>query len=212
MKRESTLTTARLVLRPFGPADATAVHRYVSDRDVAATTASIPHPYPDGGALDWIEKEAQAAARGESVVFAVTAAPHGVIGAAGLRLEAAHAKAELGYWIGKPHWRHGYATEAAQAVVRYGFEQLHLERIHARFMTRNRASGRVLEKLGFTREGILRRDLFRFGEFVDCELWSLLREEFAARGAKEPRERQAAPVRPRSRRPAKRTKPIERAR
>jgi ribosomal-protein-alanine N-acetyltransferase len=197
VKGPATLRTARLLLRPFAPADATAVHRYVSDRDVAAMTASIPHPYPDGGALTWIEQQARAAERGESVVFAVTIAPHGVVGAVGLHPETAHAKAELGYWIGKPHWRHGYATEASQAVVRFGFEELHLERIHARFMTSNEASRRVLQKLGFTREGLLRRDLFRFGEFVDCELWSLLREEFAAREAK------PAPARRRSRGSAK---------
>ena len=170
---------------------------------MAATTASIPHPYPDGGGLAWIEKQQQAAARGESVVFAVTAAQHGVIGAIGLQLEAAHAKAELGYWIGKPRWHQGYATEAAQAVIRHGFEQLHLERIHARFMARNPASGRVLEKLGFTREGLLRRDLFRFGEFIDCELWSLLREEFAARGEKAKPARRRDAARPRSRGSAK---------
>lgn len=203
MKRETILTTERLVLRPFARSDAAALHRQVSDREVAASTASIPHPYPDGAALSWIEKQAQEAARGESLVFAITLAPHGVVGAVGLRIEAAHAKAELGYWIGKPHWRQGYATEAAQAVVRFGFEQLHLERLHARFMAHNRASGRVLEKLGFTREGILRRELFRFGEFIDCELWSLLREEFAARDAKPPPARKTAAARPRSRGSAK---------
>jgi RimJ/RimL family protein N-acetyltransferase len=203
VKRDTVLTTQRLVLRPFAPTDAMAVQRHVSVRDVAATTASIPHPYPDGGALHWIEMQAQEAARGESLHFAITATPHGIVGAVGLRLEAAHAKAELGYWVGKPHWRQGYATEAAQAVVRYGFEQLHLERIHARFMTRNRASGRVLEKLGFTREGILRRDLFRFGEFIDCELWSLLREEFAASDAMAPPAAKWAKARPRSRGSAK---------
>jgi RimJ/RimL family protein N-acetyltransferase len=204
VKRDATLATARLVLRPFAPADAMALQRQVSDRDVAATTFSIPHPYPDGGAFTWIEKQAQETARGESIVFAVTAVPHGLVGAVGLHhIEAAHAKAELGYWVGKSHWRQGYATEAAEAVVRYGFEQLHLERIHARFMTHNPASGRVLEKLGFMREGILRRELFRFGEFIDCELWSLLREEFAARGAgAKPPGRQAA-ARRRSRGSAK---------
>jgi RimJ/RimL family protein N-acetyltransferase len=199
MRGPATLETERLVLRPFVPADATEVHRYVSDREVAAMTSSIPHPYPDGAALAWIEKQAEAAARGESVVFAITAAPHGVVGAIGLHPETAHAKAELGYWIGRPHWRRGYATEAAQAVVRFGFDELHLERIHARFMTRNRASGRVLEKLGFAREGVLRRDLFRFGEFVDCELWSLLREEFTARDAKATPARREPAARRRSR-------------
>lgn len=204
MKRDAILTTKRLVLRPFAPADAMALQRQVSDRDVAATTASIPHPYPDGGALTWIEEQAQETARGESIILAITLAPHGVVGACGLQhVEAAQAKAELGYWVGKSHWGQGLATEAAEEVVRYGFEQLHLERIQARFMVRNRASGRVLAKLGFTREGILRRDLYRFGEFIDCELWSLLREEFAARGAKAAPAAKAAKARPRTRGSAK---------
>lgn len=182
MSAPPTLRTARLVLRPFSPADAAAVHRAVALRDVAAMTASIPHPYPDGAALAWIEAQPAAFARGESVLFAVTAA-ESVVGAVGLQIEAAHAKAELGYWIAKPQWGKGYATEAARAAVRFGFETLHLERIHARVMTANRASARVLAKLGFAREGVLRRDLFRLGAFVDCEVWSLLREEHTGRAA-----------------------------
>jgi len=174
-----TLRTARLVLRPFSPTDAAEVHRAVALRDVAAMTASIPHPYPDGAALAWIEAQPAAFARGESVLFAVTAAESGLVGAVGLQIEAAHAKAELGYWIAKPQWGHGYATEAARAAVGFGFGTLRLERIHARVMTANRASARVLAKLGFVREGVLRRDLFRLGAFVDCEVWSLLREEHA---------------------------------
>ncbi len=183
MNAPPTLRTPRLLLRPFVAADAAAVHRAVAERDVAAMTASIPHPYPDGAALAWIEAQPAAFARGESVLFAVTLAERGVVGAVGLQLEAAHAKAELGYWIAKPLWGRGYATEAARAAVGHGFAALHLERIHARVMAANRASARVLEKLGFTREGLLRRDLYRFGAFVDCEVWSLLREEHARLGA-----------------------------
>jgi RimJ/RimL family protein N-acetyltransferase len=178
-----TLRTERLLLRPFAPGDAAAVHRAVAERDVAAMTASIPHPYPDGAALAWIESQPAAFARGESLLFAVTLAERGVIGAVGLQVEAAHAKAELGYWIAKPQWGRGYATEAARATIGHGFEKLHLERIHARVMTVNRASARVLAKLGFTREGVLRRELYRFETFVDCEVWSLLREEYAGRRA-----------------------------
>lgn len=182
MSAPPTLRTRHLLLRPFTPADAVAVHRAVGERDVAAMTASIPHPYPDGAALAWIEAQPAAFARGEAVILAITTAADGVVGAIGLQIEAAHAKAELGYWIGKQHWGRGFATEAARAALGHGFGALHLERIHARVMAGNRASARVLAKLGFTREGVLRRELFRFGAFVDCEVWSLLREEHAARG------------------------------
>jgi len=180
-----TLRTERLLLRPFTPADAAAVHRAVALRDVAAMTFSIPHPYPDGAALQWIESQSSSFARGESVHFAITTAEAGLVGAVGLQIEPAHAKAELGYWIAKPQWGRGYASEAARAAVGFGFGTLHLERIHARVMAANRASARVLAKLGFTREGLLRRELYRFGAFVDCEVWSLLREEHAGRAAGE---------------------------
>jgi ribosomal-protein-alanine N-acetyltransferase len=175
------LTTARLLLRPFAVADAAAVHRAVGDREVAAMTASIPHPYPDGAARAWIVGQPEAFARGESCVLAITLPAAGVVGAIGLHFEAAHAKAELGYWIAREHWNRGYATEAARALLTHGFGPLQLERVFARCMTRNRASARVLAKLGFVREGILRHELFRFGEFHDCELHALLRTEFAAR-------------------------------
>lgn len=181
-----TLTTPRLVLRPFVPEDAAAVQRFVSDRAVAGMTSTIPHPYPEGAAAAWIRSVGESIARGDALVLALTTPADGLVGAAGLHVDAVHAKAELGYWIGRPHWNRGFATEAAAALVAHGFRALRLERIHARFMVRNPASGRVLAKLGFQREGLLRRDLYRFGEFIDCELWADLRDDFLARAAAQP--------------------------
>jgi RimJ/RimL family protein N-acetyltransferase len=101
-----------------------------------------------------------------------------LIGAVGLVLNGAHNSAELGYWIGLPYWNNGYATEAARAVLRYGFQTLGLNRIQARYMTKNPASGRVMEKIGMIREGVLRQSLYRFGEFEDAAMYSILQDEY----------------------------------
>ena len=85
--------------------------------------------------------------------------------------------AEIGYWIGKPYWSQGYCTEAAREVVRYGFEVLNLNRIQARHMTKNPASGRVMEKVGMKYEGRLRQSLLRWDQFEDVAIYSILRDE-----------------------------------
>jgi ribosomal-protein-alanine N-acetyltransferase len=83
--------------------------------------------------------------------------------------------AELGYWLGRPYWGQGLTTAAVRAVTGYGFEALGLERVFALPYARNPASARVLEKAGFTLEGVLRRSAFKDGEFVDQRLYAALR-------------------------------------
>lgn len=147
--------------------------------EVAKTTANIPHPYEDGMAEEWIATHAEAFKYGKGVTFAVELQPDGpLIGAISLGMRKIHEWAELGYWIGKPYWNKGYCTEAAKEVLWYGFEKLDLNRIQARHMPKNPASGRVMEKIGMTREGVLRQSLKRFGEFEDAILYSILQEEY----------------------------------
>jgi [ribosomal protein S5]-alanine N-acetyltransferase len=173
-----TLETPRLTLRPFTRADAPAVQRLVGDRDVASTTLSIPHPYEDGMAEQWIATHQELFDRGTGVIFAISLrSEQALVGAVGLRLEPRHAHAELGTWIGKPYWRHGYATEAAAVVLHYGFEGLGLHRIFARHFTRNPASGRVLQKLGMRHEGCLRQHALKWGVFEDTEFYGILKTD-----------------------------------
>ena len=89
--------------------------------------------------------------------------------------------AELGYWLGVPYWNKGYATEAARAVVEYGFKVLRLNRIQARHMTNNPASGRVLQKLGMAYEGTHRQATRRFGAYQDLAVYAILRSEYLAK-------------------------------
>jgi ribosomal-protein-alanine N-acetyltransferase len=179
---EATLETARLRLRPLTLADAAEVQRLAGAWEIADTTLTIPHPYADGMAEAWIATVGDLYARREQVVFAITARSDGqLLGAMGLVLRREHRRAELGYWIGKPFWNRGYATEAGIAVLRYGFETLGLNRIHACHFARNTASGRVLEKIGMTREGVSRRHVRRWERYEDLVQYGILCEDYEAK-------------------------------
>lgn len=173
------LRTERLLLRPFRADDAADVERLAGEREIAVNTATIPHPYPEGAAAEWIAIQARRQREGEEVAFAVVERESGrLVGAMGLRLIHPHRRAELGYWIGKPYWGRGYATEAARAVLRYGFETLGLNRIHATHFTRNPASGRVMQKIGMTHEGRLRQHHIKWGVAEDVDFYGVLRGEY----------------------------------
>ncbi len=172
-----TLRTERLILRPFRREDAPYVRELAGARKVADNTLTIPHPYPEGEAEKWIGGHASAFRAGELVIFAITTAADGLVGAVGLMLENGSGIAELGYWVGVPYWGRGYATEAAAAVVEYGFRNLALQRIWARAFARNPASSRVLEKIGMAHEGTQRKGLRKNDELLDTQLYAILRED-----------------------------------
>ena len=176
------LRTDRLRLRPFTAADAPAVQVLAGAREIADTTRQIPHPYADGLALAWIATHAELHAEDRALTLAVEV-PEGprLCGAIGLRLAREDRHAELGYWIGVADWGRGFCTEAAQAVLDFGFESLRLHRVYAMYFARNPASGRVLEKLGMAREGLLRGHVRKWGVFEDLVLQGILREEWLDR-------------------------------
>jgi ribosomal-protein-alanine N-acetyltransferase len=172
-----TLRTPRLVLRPFRLNDAPAVQRLAGEREVAANTLTVPHPYPDGAAEEWIATHAAGWAAKDVLTLAVTTPGDDVlVGAVGLALAMADRRAELGYWIGIPWWNLGYATEASRAIIDFGFTSLGLHRIMARHMARNPASGRVMQKLGMQREGVLREHTLKWGVFEDLVVYAVLSE------------------------------------
>jgi RimJ/RimL family protein N-acetyltransferase len=163
-------------LRPFRLDDAAAVQRLASAREIAEMTLNIPHPYPDGAAEAWITASA---ARDDAFEFAIVASADGsLVGAIGLALQRVHSRAELGYWIGVPYWGCGYATEAAGAVLEYAFATLELHRVYAIHYSKNPASGRVLQKLGMTHEGRQRGHVLKWGEYLDEEVYGILRDEW----------------------------------
>ena len=175
------LRTSRLILRPFVFDDALAVQLLAGAREVADTTLHIPHPYPSGAAEHWIATHGPTWDAGTGVTYAITDATSGVvIGAVALTIVPAHARGELGYWVGLPYWNRGYCTEASRAVVELGFGQLGLHRIQARHLTRNAASGRVMQKLGMLPEGVNRHAMRKNDRFEDLALYAILSDEWAS--------------------------------
>lgn len=173
------LTTERLILRPFRPSDAQRVQELAGKREVADTTLTIPHPYPDGAAEAWIAKHAAEWRDGKSAVYAVTEEAGGaLVGAIGLSIDRQHANAELGYWIAPEAWNRGYATEAGAAILSLAFERLGLQRVDARHFLRNESSGRVMQKLGMKLEGIHRQSLKKWDVFEDAARYAIVREDW----------------------------------
>lgn len=175
------LTTDRLILRPFTLADAANVQSLAGDWAIADTTLNIPHPYEDGMAEEWISHHREQFVNKEQVTLAITLRTNNaLVGAIGLRLTLRFARAEMGYWIGKPYWGQGYCTEAAKALLAYGFGELQLNKIFASHLVRNPASGRVMQKIGMTNEGTLREHVQKWGVFEDIKVYGILRSEYGA--------------------------------
>jgi RimJ/RimL family protein N-acetyltransferase len=176
------LNTERLRLRPLTEADAPQVRLLAGDHAISSTALYIPYPFPEGAAEEFIAGTIEARLAGVGYTFAIEerAVPGRLVGCMGLPLQVDDRKAELGYWIGRPWWGLGYATEAGRAMLRFGFETLGLHRIHANHIGGNEASGRVLQKLGFQYEGTHRDDAFHQGRYVDLVCYGLLEHEFQA--------------------------------
>ncbi len=139
------LETPRLRLRPPLAGDADAIEAYVGDRRVAEMTALIPHPYPVGGAAEWIGRAQEAWAAGRLASFVISFRSDGrLVGVISLGT----GNVEIGYWIGVPYWGNGYATEALRRVLAYAFHEVGIERVSTYHFAHNPASGRVMQKAG----------------------------------------------------------------
>lgn len=176
------IETERLILRPFESGDAAEVERLAGSYEVALNTLSIPHPYPAGAAAEWIAESTKTFEEGGKMInFAIIVRETGELaGSIGLVLRPEHDMAEIGYWIGVPHWNRGYATEAARAIVDYGFRERNLNRIYAGHFVRNPSSGRVMQKLGMEFEGRQRQSIKKWDDYVDVDYYAILRSEWEA--------------------------------
>jgi ribosomal-protein-alanine N-acetyltransferase len=141
------IKTRRLVLRALHDGDAPNLARLAGDWDVARMTARIPFPYSEALAREWMASLAP----GE-FVRAVTYQGT-LVGAVGY-VPNDDGSAEIGYWIGRPWWGRGFASEAAQALVRYCFTTAGFKRLTCCHFEDNHASARVIQKLGFRPSGV----------------------------------------------------------
>ncbi|XOV88079.1 MAG: GNAT family N-acetyltransferase [Pseudomonadota bacterium] len=171
-----TLKSEYVTLRPFTVSDAPVVQKLAGAFEVADTTLTIPHPYADGAAETWIAMHEPAFDAGKGATFAIVQEDE-VKGAISLMSIEPDHQAELGYWVGVPYWGRGLCTAAGTLVVAFAFSSLSLQRLHARHLSRNPASGRVLRKLGFTHEGSRRGHVMKWGKLEDVEEYGLMAEK-----------------------------------
>ena len=144
------LETQRLWLRWPRAADAAAIARFAGDRDVAAMTEHIPHPYPPGAAAEFILKARAGNVAGASLVLvlALKQRPSDAIGCIELR-KTGEGEATLGYWLAKPYWKQGLTSEAVRSLLGLAVQVAGLQRVNAAVRSGNVASRRLLESCGF---------------------------------------------------------------
>ncbi len=148
------LLTGRLRLRPLTAEHIEGLPGLLGDEEVVRYTALIPHPYTIDDAVRFVTEQETRRAAGKGVALAMERVVDGVlIGVVGFGLER-NGDPELGYWIGKPFWGQGYATEALRRLVRHLFDTLGFPRVWATFHPDNRASQRALEKVGLRHVGV----------------------------------------------------------
>ena len=170
------LESERLILRPVRPSDVPSMAVWLSDYDVAKNTSRVPHPYGEHDAEAFL-----AAAPRANHVFAIQRRDDGLfMGCTGLNPDDDH---EFGYWLGKPFWGQGYATEAAHRLVRHTFEELDQPQVHAGWFYDNPASGHILAKLGARHNGSRMRECRARGRAVLCHDMLLTRADFQQRKA-----------------------------
>ena len=172
------LETDSLILRPVRRKDANDIYAYASDPEVARYVLWEPHKSL-ADTRSYIRYVRALYRRGLPASWAVTLRETGrVIGTIGFMWYSdTNAAAEVGYSFARDCWNRGYATEALDAVIRSLFSTLSVNRIESQHDVRNPASGRVMEKCGMHREGILRQRVRNKGEFIDTALWSVLRSD-----------------------------------
>ncbi|NNN00984.1 MAG: GNAT family N-acetyltransferase [Acidimicrobiaceae bacterium] len=174
-----TLNTTRLRLRPFNDSDANSLFALHSNAYVLRYWDSPPWGERNR-AEQFLATCRQIAEDGTGVRLAVDrASDEAFIGWCGLsRWNPDFRSASMGYCFEAAAWGHGFATEAARALLQWAFDTLEINRVQAEVDTRNTPSARVLEKLGFVREGTLREDCVVNGEVSDSWVYGLIRREW----------------------------------
>ncbi|KAH7137983.1 acyl-CoA N-acyltransferase [Dendryphion nanum] len=177
-------TSQRLLFRSMHPQDAISMQKACEPASITRyMTLAFAHPYTLEHANTWIKLNLTD--KLPNYVICIKESPETVIGGIGLKPGSdvqAHT-AEVGYWIAEEYWGRGIATEALEALVRYAFENDQYKRLGAGVFAGNDASIRVLEKVGFKKEGVLREHIEKHGETMDLVMLGLTKKDWL--GARE---------------------------
>lgn len=173
------IRTERLLLRRPTLKDARDLFEYARDPEVARFITWKPHKSIKDSkkAILWMDEQY---AGGRAITWGLIHPENArLIGTCGyVALYPNDERAEIGYAMSREYWGKGYMTEAVRAVLKFGFENMKLNRVEAKTNLENAVSSRLLEKVGMTYEGILRQYTFCKGQHLDLKMYSLLRSEY----------------------------------
>jgi len=174
-----TLHTERLILREMTPQDVNTLLKHFGNPQVVKFLDMNPIKSTEQ-ADEWLRWMGGFFSAKGGLRWGVERKLDGeFIGSAGLHNWNREAHyAELGYDIAQQYWGDGYATEVARAIIEFGWQQMKLNRIEADVVQGNIASMKIMERLGFKQEGILRQRLRKGGKYYDVFLYGLLRKEY----------------------------------
>ncbi|KYH06236.1 GNAT family N-acetyltransferase [Chryseobacterium cucumeris] len=175
MEKFPVLQTERLILSQLEEKDIPFIVELLQHRIFSDLTSNIPYPYVENDARSWVEMSKEAFENNTGYTFAIRNKEGQIIGAIGLH-DRDDDKAELGYWIGIPYWNKGYVTEAAKAIIDFGFNELKLNKIFATHFPHNPASGRIMEKAGMEQEAVLIKEVKKDGEYFDLVRYCILKD------------------------------------
>ncbi len=176
----SFLESERLILRTPRPGDIQAMTVWLGDFSVSRNLAKVPHPYSEADSEDFVATRGR---HGDGHYHFTIARKQDGLFLGGIGLNQEEAGHEFGYWLGKPFWGMGYASEAARTLSRFAFETLDLPFLWAGWFHDNPASGHVLAKLGARHNGSRMRDCAARGVKVLCHEMLLTREAFLLKKA-----------------------------
>ncbi len=167
--------TARWKVRRFRPSDAEALVRAINHRKIARVTAAIPHPYTNRHAKAWIRLCMQRSQQRRPTDLGFAIEIDGAVrGGIGLHHIRGH-QAEVGYWLTPEYWGQGIMTGVVKAMTIWARRELGLVRLYAKVFPHNPASARVLEKAGYVREGVLKKEHKKDGRYLDALLYASVR-------------------------------------
>ncbi len=172
------IETARLVMRAPCKRDLDGIVQLANNPRVAEMTATIPHPYTHKDAEAWLEKVSSG--RGHSMVLFAKAETRVLVGVAGFGHRGEEHNPEIGYWIGEPHWKQGYATEASRALIDHAFSETGIDALSASCRINNDPSRRVIEKCGFQWVGSGLNQVKALGASVPVDRFVLSRKTWEA--------------------------------
>ena len=176
LKEFPVIETERLILSQLQEEDLPFVTEYLQDKIFSDLTSNIPYPYTREHAEFWMKMSRESFENNTGYTFAVRNKEGKILGAIGLH-DREDDKAELGYWMGKPFWNKGYITEAATALIGFGFQELQLNKIYATYFLQNPASGRIMEKVGMEQEALLTQHVRKGEEYFDIMMYSVLKNK-----------------------------------